>query len=151
MVQSLVRLALFLVAILTLGCGTSPAASSPFSRAAVSINVVSATAETIPTGARYHLQYDVRETSGLSGVTLIVLRHTFPSGVVAETDTRSLEGAARAPRVAPGTTLAVRYEITVEPSAPESSVTITLTFTDDEGKSGSANPVSVPVTRLSTS
>jgi hypothetical protein len=148
MIQSLVRLALFLAAVSALSCGTSPAAPSPFSRAGVSINVVSATAETIPTGARYRLQYDVRETSGLSGVTLIVLRHTFPSGVVAETDTRRLEGAARAPRVAPATTLRVGYEITVEPSAPESSVTITLTFTDDEGRSGSANPVSVPVTTL---
>jgi hypothetical protein len=151
MTKSLIRLAMFLASVASItACGSSPAAPSALSRAVVTITAVSATAERIPTGTRYHLQYAVRETSGL-GVTLILLRHTFPSGVVAETDTRNLTGGARTPRVAPGTTLPVTYDITVEPSPPESPVTITVTFTDDEGRSGSASPVTVPVAVLGTS
>ena len=125
-------------------CRGSSAPASPSTLAPVvktspvAILGLRATVEQLTTapapGLLYRLTYQVHETTGKSGATLITQHFVFSNGV-------SADGAfSNTPRVAPTATITIESTYSVYPATlPASHVVFSVTYTDDGGGSGSAS------------
>jgi len=123
-------------------CGSSSTSPSPATTnaAVVAITVRKSTVEPITTpgiGWLYRLQYDVRETGGKTGATL-TLAHWALSNGFATNDNFSGSGVIQVPHVAAGSTINVESHLSVlTTAAPASHMDFTITFSGDDGQTGS--------------
>jgi hypothetical protein len=133
------------------GCGGSSSPASPTTNAAVSsppaspttnaavivLNGLTGTVEPITTpgnGWLYRLTYQVRETGGTRGATLVNQHIVLSNGTTADGAFNTM------PRVAANSTITVQSTLSVlTTTAAASHVAFSITFTDDGGLSGSSS------------
>jgi len=122
---------------------TSPSPSLATNNAAVvAITVRRSTVEPITTpgtGWLYRLQYDVRETGGKTGATLTLAHWSLSNGFTTN-DNFSGTGVIQAPHVGAGSTINIESHLSVlTTAAPASHVDYTITYTGDDGQTGSVS------------
>lgn len=138
-------LPLFLTAAMSAACGSSPTAPAPKpSSVVIVVDTTRATVQAVPSGADYRIEITMRETGRVLGATFNHATVTFPSGVVGQSGFGS---ALIPPRIGPG-----QSNFTIEivhtrglGSPPEPSVTVALTWIDDQGATGTVPPIVVSV------
>jgi hypothetical protein len=119
---------------------TSPSTSTSNS-AVVAIEGLTATVEPITSpgsGVLYRLTYHARETGGKTGATLTATHFALSNGLSADGNFTG-PGALQVPRVAANGTITVESDLSVLTTAAAAShVVFTVTYTDDNGRTGSA-------------
>jgi hypothetical protein len=126
------------------GCGSSPASPSPptSTGAVVAIEGLTATVEPITnpgTGWQYRLTYHAHETGGKTGATLTATHFVLSNGLSADGNFTG-PGVLTVPRVPANGTLTVASTVSVLTTAAAAShVVFTVTYTDDNGHTSSAN------------
>lgn len=126
---------------ISVGCGGSPSApSSPPSTPAIAIVGLAATVEPLTTtpepGLAYRLTYQVRESRGLVGATLMTQHFVFSNGATAD---GTFAAALVPPHVMPAGTITLQSTYSVYPaSVPAVHVEFTVGYTDDRGAIGTA-------------
>jgi len=126
-----------LLALMGLAAGSCSSPSAPTPTGSIVIINLTATVEVLTTtaepGLRYLLRYEVRETGGQIGVTLLRQRFELSNGFATEADFSGM------PRVEPGGTVPVVSTLSIyAASVPASSVTFHVTYRDDRGRTGTA-------------
>ena len=107
--------------------------------AVVAITNLTATVEPTTTASNssgwlYRLRYQVRETSGSAGATLVGQHFVLTTGLAADGTFNS------APHVAANAAISIESTLTViTTAAPAAQLTFSITFTDDAGRAGSAS------------
>jgi hypothetical protein len=115
----------------------TPVAPTPAPVATIAIVNLTATAERLTTtsqpGLLYRLVYEVRETGGQTGAMLVSQRFELSNGYVTE------GGFNGTPRVDAGRTVPIQSSLSIYPaSIAASHVTFSITYTDDNGRAGTA-------------
>jgi hypothetical protein len=127
-----------------LGCGgspTSPSSSATTQSASIAIVGLTATVEPLTTtpqpGLLYRLMYQVRESGGRTGATLITQHFAFSNGASAD---GNFSSAQIPPHVGPLGTITVESTYSVFPaSVPATHVDFSIGYDDDRGKAGTAS------------
>lgn len=120
------------------GSQSTPTAPSPGGNAVLAIETLTARVQPLTTtpqpGLLYILTYQVRETAGRTGATLVSQYFAFANGASAEGLFNS------SPHVAPSGTLPLTSTYSVYPATtPTSRVTFSIAYTDDAGKAGTVS------------
>jgi hypothetical protein len=127
-------------------CGGSSSPTSPSTAtsdgAVVAIEGLTATVEPITSpgnGWLYRLAYHVHETGGKTGATLTTTHFALSNGITADGDF-SGPGVLQLPRVPPHGAITIETHLSVLTTAAAAShVVFTVTYTDDNGHTGSAS------------
>jgi hypothetical protein len=127
-------------------CGGSSSPASPSTAtsdgAVVAIEGLTATVEPIISpgnGWLYRLVYHVHETGGKTGATLTATHFALSNGIIADGDFTG-PGVLQTPRVPPHGAITVETNLSVLTTAAAAShVVFTVTYTDDNGHTGSAS------------
>lgn len=133
-----------IIGVATTACASSSASPSPAPRSGAVVNLVvtASTVEPITTPAAgwlYRLFYDVHETGSNTGATL-TLGHWALSNGLTTNDTFSGAGVLQVPHVVAGGKISIEAHLSVLTTAPPAShVDYTLTYTGDDGQTGSAS------------
>jgi hypothetical protein len=123
-------------------CGSSsPAAPTPTTSVAVDVFITfNATVEAITTpgvGWLYRFVYQVQETSGKSGATLVSYHIALSNGSSVDGNFNG-PGVLQTPRAVPNGNISAQTTLSVLTTNPSAShVTFTLNYTDDSGRTGS--------------
>jgi hypothetical protein len=125
------------------GGSSSTSPSTGTSDAAVlAIEGLTATVEPITspgTGWLYRLPYHVHETGGKTGATLTATHVALSNGTTADGNFMG-PGVLQVPRVPPNSTITVETHLSVLTTAAAASQAVfTVTYTDDNGHTGSAS------------
>jgi hypothetical protein len=115
----------------------TPTPAPPDNRAVIAIIGLTATAEPLTTtsqpGLLYRLRYQVRESVGRTGATLLEQHFVFSNGSVAD---GTFNPAAH---VAPASTITIESTYSVYPAnVAASRVTFSISYMDDRGLTGTA-------------
>ncbi len=123
-------------------CGSStPASPTPTTSIAVAVFVTfNATVESITTpgnGWLYRFVYQMHETSGKSGATLVGYHIALSNGASVDGNFNG-PGVLQTPRAVPNGNISAETTLSVlTTNPPASHVTFTLTYTDDSGRTAS--------------
>ena len=132
-----------ILAIASASCGSSQSPAAPATNAAVVVlNGLTATVEPITTpgnGWLYRLTYQVRETGGTRGATLVNQHFVLSNGATADGAFNTMPRVAANSTITVQSTLSVQTTTTTTTAAAASHVAFSITFTDDGGLSGSAS------------
>jgi hypothetical protein len=127
-------------------CGGSSSPTSPSTPtsngAVVAIEGLTATVESITspgTGWLYRLTYHVHETAGKTGATLTATHFVLSNGFSADGNFTG-PGVLQVPRVPANSMITVESDLSVLTTAAAAShVVFTVTYTDDDGHTGSGS------------
>jgi hypothetical protein len=126
----------------TIGCGGSPSSSTLTTNAVVVLEGLTATVEPITSPAAgwlYRVPYHAHETGGKTGATLVSTHFALSNGQTADGNFTG-PGVLQVPRVIAGGMITIESHLSVlTTAAPASHVVFTVTFTDDNGRMGSAS------------
>ena len=141
------------LAIATIGgsiaCGSASSPTTPaINSASIALLGLTATVEPLTTtpqpGLLYRLTYQVHESGGTIGATLVTQHFALSDGVTADGDFKSTPTT----HVAPMGTVTVQSTLSLYPATrPASHVTFSITYTDDRGQAGTAS-ADADVTRI---